>query len=521
MSDNWINPLIGICNTSILVASGYILMTCASKKEKNTPAAPTNEGRRSLARPPPPPPAPESGKTDKNSSASEEKNTDSLGDGEKDKMKSKDKVEKKEKKKSKILPVKSSGEEEGDGKTSTASKSKEEDKEKIGSKEEKEKEKSAKNKKDGSKSRKKLFSKKKLKEEKEKSKKVVKKKEKSESDDEDNEKPPEPGSDPRKIWAFKAAKMKCQAICKLHQDKIKGYMPPNCTYTAYEANPDLNRYTDVRCIEETRVILKNHDRDYIHASWMKMPGKDQTTYITTQGPLAETLVDFWHMIYQEKISYVLMLCTLFEGGVEKCVQYYPEKLGEVVKFGKYEISLTECKEEAIAGTIWNALTVVDTADQSSEPFYMNHVQVPWWPDQLAPEDARPMIELYKWVKNVNPKGTPICVHCSAGVGRTATFVGIDYATLRIMENPNIEMLDIVREMRAMRFQAVQSHMQFLFLYVALMQYFIDEGVVQLNGRIEAFMTQYKKHAQRKLAKRAVQNQQGEKAAAEEKEKIKA
>ena len=152
-------------------------------------------------------------------------------------------------------------------------------------------------------------------------------------------------------------------------------MPPNCTYTAYEANPDLNRYTDVRCIEETRVILKNHERDYIHASWMRMPGKDQTTYITTQGALPETLTDFWHMIYQEKISYVLMLCTLFEGGVEKCVLYYPEKLGEVVKFGRYEITLTECKEEAVANTTWNALTVVDTLDQNSDPLYINHVQV--------------------------------------------------------------------------------------------------------------------------------------------------
>ncbi|PIC40280.1 hypothetical protein B9Z55_011679 [Caenorhabditis nigoni] len=473
------------------------------KLTPNSEESPSIEGRRgSLVRPPPPP---EAAKTDKNSSASDEKNTDSGGDG----GEKKNSKEKENKKKSKILPVKGSGEEEGDG--GKNSKSKEEDKEK-------EKEKSTKKKKDGSsKSRKMRLSLKKLKDKSKKSKKVVEKK-KDEEEEEDNEKPPEPGSDPRKIWAFKAAKMKCQSICKLHQDKIKGYMPPNCTYTAYEANPDLNRYTDVRCIEETRVILKNHERDYIHASWMRMPGKDQTTYITTQGPLPETLTDFWHMIYQEKISYVLMLCTLFEGGVEKCVLYYPEKLGEVVKFGRYEITLTECKEEAIAGTIWNALTVVDTADPASEPLYMNHVQVPWWPDQLAPEDARPMIELYKWVKNVNPKGTPICVHCSAGVGRTATFVGIDYATLRIMENPNIEMVEIVREMRAMRFQAVQSHMQFLFLYVALMQYFIDDGVVELNGRIEAFMTQYKKHAQRKLAKRAVQNQQGEKAAAEEKEK---
>ena len=54
---------------------------------------------------------------------------------------------------------------------------------------------------------------------------------------------------------------------------------------------------------------------------------------------------------------------------------------------------------------------------------MYHVQVPNWPDQLAPVDAKPMLNLYKWVKKINPKGATILVHCSAGVGRTATFVG--------------------------------------------------------------------------------------------------
>ncbi|CCD71890.1 Protein-tyrosine-phosphatase [Caenorhabditis elegans] len=491
MSDcNWTNPLVTVSNTAALLASGYALWSCASKKNKKD----INSETKTLDKRPQ---TAELVKDEKNSNSEEKKTASANEVPAQKKLNSKEEV-KKEKKKSEddLLDVKKTV-------------SKEDDKKKV-------------DKKDGSKK----LSKKKLKEEKkEKSKKVNKEKKisKTESDDEDNEQPPEPGSDPRKIWAFKAAKMKCQAISKLHQDKIKGYMPPNCTYTAYEANPDLNRYADVRCIEETRVVLKNHDRDYIHASWMRMPGKDQSTYITTQGPLPETLSDFWHMIYQEKIAYVLMLCTLFEGGVEKCALYYPEKLGEVVKFGKYEITLTECKEEAIAGTILNSLTVINTEDATSEPLYMNHVQVPWWPDQLAPEDARPMIELYKWVKKVNPKEKPICVHCSAGVGRTATFVGIDYATIRIMENPNIEMLDIVREMRAMRFQAVQSHMQFLFLYVVLMEYFIGEGVVERTGQIDTFMTQYKKHAQKKLAKRAVQNQQGEKVATEgkEKERIKA
>lgn len=63
-------------------------------------------------------------------------------------------------------------------------------------------------------------------------------------------------------------------------------------------------------------------------------------------------------------------------------------------------------------------------------------------------------------------GPPV-IHCSAGIGRTATLIGVDYGNQRIGEVGEMNVLDIVREMRQMRDKAVQSHHQFIFMLMCI------------------------------------------------------
>ncbi|CAI5441376.1 unnamed protein product [Caenorhabditis angaria] len=309
-------------------------------------------------------------------------------------------------------------------------------------------------------------------------------------------------TDPRRDWVLKNAKTTCGQLSKTHQEKIKGYQPKDVTYKAFEAHVELNRYADVFCIDQTRVVLKNRDNDYIHASWITIPDSN-TKYILTQGPLLETVADFWAMCYQEKAKFILMLCPLVEGDAEKCSVYFPDAKGKTVKYGKLDVTITGTKPEPIEGVIWTVINIVD----ENETFEINHIYVPWWPDQLAPEDPKPMLKLYNWVKKVNPENTPIVVHCSAGVGRSATFIGIDYANARIKQDSEIAMIDIVKELRNMRYQAIQSHVQFLFLHVCLFEYFVQEHCVDRDSVVKTFMDQYQKHAKRKLKKREDENKQ--------------
>lgn len=157
-------------------------------------------------------------------------------------------------------------------------------------------------------------------------------------------------------------------------------------------------------------------------------------------------------------------------------------------------------------------------------------------DQLAPSDTATVFELKKWVQKNNEKGSTILVHCqiffffnfnlllgSAGVGRTSTFVGLDYAKQRIREDFTIEMADIVREMRLMRPQAIQSHLQYIFLHLLIFDYFvqvplkpvpykinkIQEGYLKKNEKLTKFLNDYAKIANKKLKKRKEENEKCE------------
>uniref|UniRef100_A0AC35GH85 Tyrosine-protein phosphatase domain-containing protein n=1 Tax=Panagrolaimus sp. PS1159 TaxID=55785 RepID=A0AC35GH85_9BILA len=59
-------------------------------------------------------------------------------------------------------------------------------------------------------------------------------------------------------------------------------IPPK---TAFDANPDKNRYKDVICIDQSRVILTwppiEGSSDYIHANWAPVRGEKK--FICTQG----------------------------------------------------------------------------------------------------------------------------------------------------------------------------------------------------------------------------------------------
>ena len=57
------------------------------------------------------------------------------------------------------------------------------------------------------------------------------------------------------------------------------------------------------------------------------------------GPLPETVVDFWRMVWQERASSIVMLTKLQEGGKAKCEQYWPES--DTKFFGPFQITITD------------------------------------------------------------------------------------------------------------------------------------------------------------------------------------
>lgn len=82
-------------------------------------------------------------------------------------------------------------------------------------------------------------------------------------------------------------------------------------------NQRKNRLVNILPFEVTRVCLQPirgvEGSDYINASFVD-GYKDRATYIATQGPLPETVEDFWRMLWEHNSNIVVMLTKLREMG---------------------------------------------------------------------------------------------------------------------------------------------------------------------------------------------------------------
>ncbi|KHN71530.1 Tyrosine phosphatase-like protein J1 [Toxocara canis] len=89
---------------------------------------------------------------------------------------------------------------------------------------------------------------------------------------------------------------------------LRKFLPAGITAEVFNKNGNKNRYTDVLCLDDTRVILKGRskDSDYIHANWVVLPSTRK--YICTQGPLEETVEDFWLMVF--KVAFLCFTGTV-------------------------------------------------------------------------------------------------------------------------------------------------------------------------------------------------------------------
>uniref|UniRef100_A0A8C7A1J7 protein-tyrosine-phosphatase n=1 Tax=Nothoprocta perdicaria TaxID=30464 RepID=A0A8C7A1J7_NOTPE len=70
-----------------------------------------------------------------------------------------------------------------------------------------------------------------------------------------------------------------------------------------------NRHQDVMPYDRNRVLLRSGKDDYINASRVEDLSPYCPAIIATQAPLLGTAADFWLMIYEQKVSVVVMLVS--------------------------------------------------------------------------------------------------------------------------------------------------------------------------------------------------------------------
>ncbi|XP_057185222.1 receptor-type tyrosine-protein phosphatase beta-like isoform X3 [Triplophysa rosa] len=231
-------------------------------------------------------------------------------------------------------------------------------------------------------------------------------------------------------------------------------------------NRGKNRYNNILPYDSTRVKLSYVDEDscsdYINASYI--PGNNfRREYIATQGPLPGTKDDFWKMVWEQNVHNIVMVTQCVEKGRVKCDHYWPfdqEPLyyGDLIVQMQSESVLPEwtirefkmCNEEHLS---------------CSRVVRQFHYTV--WPDHGVPEITQSLIQFVRTVRdyvNRTPFSGATVVHCSAGVGRTGTFIALDRILQQLDTRDTVDIYSVVFDLRLHRTHMVQTESQYSYLY---------------------------------------------------------
>ncbi|KAG8132739.1 hypothetical protein E2320_010576 [Naja naja] len=168
-------------------------------------------------------------------------------------------------------------------------------------------------------------------------------------------------------------------------------------------NQNKNRYIDILPYDYNRVELNTspgeQGYDYINASYIDV------------SPKEETIDDFWRMIWEQKATIVVMVTRCEEGSKRR---------------------------------------------DKSAGRDVTHIQFTSWPDHGVPDDPHLLLKLRRRVNTLsNFFSGPIVVHCSAGVGRTGTYIGIDAMLEALEAEGRVDVYGYIAKLRRQRCLMVQ------------------------------------------------------------------
>nr|CAD2156085.1 unnamed protein product [Meloidogyne enterolobii] len=258
------------------------------------------------------------------------------------------------------------------------------------------------------------------------------------------------------------------------------------------------------------------NNDYINANYVEIPldtkrypefADFKRRYISTQGCLEETVSDFWQMVWQENSLLIVMVTKEVERGRVKCYRYWPD-LDEEFNYGNLIVkTIEETKSDDYMRRVFvlkrkkdenkannEAKTAASSAasckeeqeeihqkdEKEEEQKLIYHFQILSWEDN----DACPVESVLNFLDAVNEcekneiggvknkmnkksKIGPTIVHCSAGIGRTGTFLALDIIINRIKQKGPKCVCDVQRTVKMLREQRatmVQTEAQYRFIF---------------------------------------------------------
>uniref|UniRef100_A0A671MSB8 protein-tyrosine-phosphatase n=1 Tax=Sinocyclocheilus anshuiensis TaxID=1608454 RepID=A0A671MSB8_9TELE len=280
------------------------------------------------------------------------------------------------------------------------------------------------------------------------------------------------------VQHVKRKKKKC--IYQEYEEIRKELPAGTFDYSKKVSNQIKNRYSDVLCLDQSRVRLcpRRSIRHCVTSLYRNSKMEEALILAVAQRPILynTSLKDYKNKIIKKAACFAVSM----ETGTDVWSTFLAYSSQEQHNC----ITNRLCSQRHTV--------ILKLLFQTGECREVSHYLYMSWPDFGVPKSASAMLDFRAHVKRRqesslrtlhpdwtgSPGGPPVVVHCSAGIGRTGTFCTLDICLSRLEDIGTVDIKQTVRRMRTQRAFSIQTWDQYYFCYKAVIEYAQQSGLLQ-------------------------------------------